>query len=85
MQRVTNGQGIDIVLNSLSHDFIPASLRVLLVGRPFHRDWEEGYLERQEVARQFPGVEYHALYLGEIAAAQPDIVRGMLRKFFRSS
>ena len=80
MQRVTGGQGVDIVLNSLAGDFIPASLRVLRSGGRFIEIGKTGIWNATEVARQFPGVEYHALYLGEIAAAQPDIVRGMLQE-----
>jgi NADPH:quinone reductase-like Zn-dependent oxidoreductase len=78
VQRVTGGQGVDIVLNSLSDDFIPASLRVLRSGGRFIEIGKKGIWSATEVARQFPGIEYHALYLGEIAAAQPDLVRGML-------
>jgi acyl transferase domain-containing protein/NADPH:quinone reductase-like Zn-dependent oxidoreductase len=79
VQRVTGGEGIDIVLNSLAGDFIPAGLRVLRGdGGRFIEIGKTGVWDAAEVARRFPNVEYHALYLGEIAAAQPAFVCGML-------
>ena len=78
VRRVTGGEGVDIVLNSLAGDFIPASLRVLKPGGRFIEIGKKDILSANDVARQFPDVEYHALYLGEVAAARPDFVRGML-------
>ena len=78
VQRATGGQGVDIVLNSLAGDFIPASLRVLRSGGRFIEIGKTGIWNAAQVAGKFPGVEYHALYLGEIAAAEPDVIRGLL-------
>src|SRR5690606_8190863 len=76
--RATNGEGVDIVLNSLAGDFIPASLRLLRQGGRFIEIGKTDIWNEAEVKRRFPGVEYHALYLGEVAAARPDLIRGML-------
>ena len=74
----TNGEGVDIVLNSLAGDFIPASLRLLREGGRFIEIGKTDIWNEEEVGRQFPGVDYYALYLGEVTAADPDLVRGML-------
>ena len=43
----TGGTGVDIVLNSLSGDFIPATLSVLQRQGPVRRDRQAGNLERE--------------------------------------
>ena len=78
--RDTNGDGVDIVLNSLAGDFIPASLRLLKPGGHFIEIGKTGIWDAARVADEFPGRHYHPLYLGEIAAARPLFVREMLQE-----
>jgi acyl transferase domain-containing protein/NADPH:quinone reductase-like Zn-dependent oxidoreductase/aryl carrier-like protein len=78
--RDTNGGGVDIVLNSLAGDFIPASLRLLKPGGHFIEIGKTGIWDAARVADEFPGRHYHPLYLGEIAAARPLFVREMLQE-----
>jgi acyl transferase domain-containing protein/acyl carrier protein len=78
LMAATGGQGVDVVLNALAGDFIPASLRVLRAGGRFVEIGKTGIWDAARVAAEFPGVRYHPLYLGEVAAAEPDRVRGML-------
>jgi NADPH:quinone reductase-like Zn-dependent oxidoreductase/aryl carrier-like protein len=79
VMRATNGEGVDIVLNSLAGDFIPESLRLVRRGGHFVEIGKSDIWDTARVTREFPGVSYHPLYLGEIAAARPEFVRDMLR------
>jgi len=77
--RETDGEGVDIVLNSLAGDFIPTSLQMLRKGRGhFIEIGKTGIWDAERVAAEYPGVAYHALYLGEVAAQRPEFVRQML-------
>jgi NADPH:quinone reductase-like Zn-dependent oxidoreductase/NAD(P)-dependent dehydrogenase (short-subunit alcohol dehydrogenase family)/aryl carrier-like protein len=74
------GEGMDIVLNSLAGDFIPASLALLKPGGHFVEIGKTGIWDHAKVAEIYPGRHYHPLYLGEVAAARPEHVRGMLEE-----
>jgi len=80
VDRDTGGEGVDIVLNSLAGDFIPASLGLLKPGGHFIEIGKTGIWDADRVADEFPGRHYHPLYLGEIAAARPQFVREMLQE-----
>jgi myxalamid-type polyketide synthase MxaB len=75
----TNGEGIDIVLNSLSGDFIPASLRTLRAGGRFIEIGKRGVWDQARVAAAYPGVTYHVFYLGEACSQDPQRIGSMLR------
>lgn len=79
VMRDSSGEGVDIVLNSLAGDFIPESLRMLRAGGHFIEIGKTGIWDQAKVGEAFPDVHYHPLYLGEIAAARPEFVRGMLQ------
>lgn len=78
VMRTTNGEGVDIVLNSLAGDFIPKSLGVLRRGGRFIEIGKTDIWDATRVAAEYPGLEYFALYLGEVTAADPQYVRNML-------
>ncbi|WSG63251.1 SDR family NAD(P)-dependent oxidoreductase [Nocardia sp. NBC_01730] len=72
---VTNGHGVDIVLDSSAGEFVDASLRLLPRGGRF---LEIGLTDRRdpaEVAERHPGVHYRGFHLSEI---DPDRMRGIL-------
>jgi myxalamid-type polyketide synthase MxaB len=75
----THGEGIDIVLNSLSGDFIPASLRTLRRGGRFIEIGKRGVWDEERVAQTYPGVTYHVFYLGEICEKTPQVIGALLR------
>jgi len=77
-RRASNGEGVDIVLNSLAGDFIPASLDLLCPGGRFIEIGKTDIWDAQAVASKYPDVEYHALYLGEMATSRPAYLREML-------
>ena len=78
VMRDSGGKGVDIVLNSLAGDFIPASLGTLAPGGRFVEIGKTGIWNEAKVAAEYPGVQYHAFYLGELAASRPELVRQML-------
>jgi acyl transferase domain-containing protein/NAD(P)-dependent dehydrogenase (short-subunit alcohol dehydrogenase family) len=76
--RDSNGEGVDIVLNSLAGEFIPASLGLLRKGGAFIEIGKTEIWDAGRVAERYPGIEYHALYLGDVAAADPAMIRERL-------
>ena len=78
IKTLTSGEGIDIVLNSLAGDFIPASLGLAAIGRPLRRNRKDRPSGRHaEVSSRYPGIRYAALYLGE---EEPARIQAMLRE-----
>ena len=75
----TGGEGIDVVLNSLSGDFIPASLRTLRTGGRFIEIGKRGVWDQERVAATYPGVTYHVFYLGEVCEKAPRVIGTLLR------
>ncbi|MEU7630022.1 SDR family NAD(P)-dependent oxidoreductase [Nocardia sp. NPDC049220] len=72
---LTDGRGVDIVLDSLAGEFVDASLRLLPRGGRF---LEMGLIDRRdphEVAERHPGVHYRGFHLSEIS---PDRVHEIL-------
>ncbi|MEU2514276.1 type I polyketide synthase, partial [Streptomyces syringium] len=68
---VTDGSGVDVVLNALSGEFVDASLRLLAPGGRF---LEMGKTDIRD-ADTLPGVDYRSFDLG---FADPDRIRQML-------
>ncbi len=71
----TNGRGVDVVLNSLSHEMMKQSLRLL---RPFGRFLEIGKRDLYEdtavgLRPLRHNVSYHAIDVDELVAQRPDI------------
>ncbi|MFG3252538.1 SDR family NAD(P)-dependent oxidoreductase [Streptomyces sp. NPDC048172] len=69
------GQGFDVVLNSLSGDFVDASLRLLRPGGRFIEMGKTDIRAAEEVSGDHPGVRYRAFDLRE---AGEDRVQEML-------
>ncbi|MEC3953118.1 SDR family NAD(P)-dependent oxidoreductase [Nocardia sp. CDC153] len=65
----TDGQGVDIVLDSLADEFVDASLRLLPRGGRFLEMGKTDVRDPQRVAAAHPGVDYRAFELFE---AGPD-------------
>ncbi|OBF09406.1 polyketide synthase [Mycobacterium sp. ACS4054] len=72
---VTGGRGVDLVLDSLSGDFVDASLRLVAPGGVFLEMGKTDMREPEAVAEQHPGVRYRAFDLFE---AGPDRIAQML-------
>src|SRR5687767_15971741 len=73
---VTAGKGVDVVLNSLAGDFIPASLAVLAPNGTFLELGKTEIWTAERVRSIRPDVAYHAIYLGELP---PPVLGTLLR------
>ncbi|MFE7858590.1 type I polyketide synthase [Streptomyces sp. NPDC057403] len=72
----SGGRGVDVVLNSLAHKFVDASLTLLPKGGHFVEMGKTDIREPRQVAADHPGVDYEAFDLYE---AGPDAIREMFR------
>lgn len=79
----TGGRGVNFVLNALSGDFIPASLSVLAEGGCFVEIGKTDEWNAERVTREYPGVAYHQLYLGDLTATNVELVCDMLETLYR--
>jgi acyl transferase domain-containing protein/NADPH:quinone reductase-like Zn-dependent oxidoreductase/aryl carrier-like protein len=77
VMRVTDGAGVDVVLNSLAGDFIPAGMRTLARGGCFAEIGKSGIWTAERAAREAPGIRYIVVDLGEAIRQDPAAVRTM--------
>ncbi|MFF1545129.1 SDR family NAD(P)-dependent oxidoreductase [Streptomyces sp. NPDC058291] len=68
----TGGRGVDIVLNSLNKDYIPAGLRCLAEGGRFVELGKIGVWSPEEMSARRPDVGYHNFDLSELPADELD-------------
>src|SRR3546814_12123507 len=66
----TGGEGVDVVLNSLTGEAIAAGLSVLKPGGRFVELGRAGIWPAERVAAEFPGVRYHVIALDRIPDAE---------------
>ena len=79
-RRLTHGEGVDVVLNSLSGEFIDRSLGLL---RPGGRFLEIGITDLRtpgQVAALAPGVAYHAIDLMRLQSDEPERLQALLER-----
>ncbi|MFL6072394.1 MAG: SDR family NAD(P)-dependent oxidoreductase [Mycobacteriales bacterium] len=80
----TDGDGVDVVLNALSGDFVDASLRMLPRGGRFLEIGKTDIRDAGSIAAEHEGVTYRAY---DMAEAGPDRIQEMLvelRELFES-
>jgi len=75
----TGGHGVDIVLNSLSGDFIAENLRCLAQGGRFIEIGKLGILSPEQMQQQRPDVHYHIFDLGEVGQQQPELIQNLFK------
>jgi NADPH:quinone reductase-like Zn-dependent oxidoreductase/acyl carrier protein len=80
IMRRTNGQGVDLVLNSLADEWIPASLGVLRAGGRFLEIGKRGIWTPEQVAALGKGIDYHIIYLGEVCERQPALINDLFTR-----
>ncbi|MEU4875628.1 SDR family NAD(P)-dependent oxidoreductase [Streptomyces sp. NPDC021608] len=68
----TGGRGVDVVLNSLNKDYIPAGLRCLAEGGRFVELGKIGVWSPEEMSARRPDVGYHNFDLSELPADELD-------------
>ncbi len=75
---ITDGVGVDIVLNSLAGDFIPKSLSILKEKGRFVEIGKTEVWDQKQVSEIKSDISYFILYLGEILEKDPLLIRKML-------
>ncbi len=74
----TNGQGVDLVLNSLTGEFIPKSLSVMKRNGRFLEIGKVGIWDAHQVAEVKPDASYDIIFLDDIRQQEPALIRSML-------
>ncbi len=77
---LTNGRGVDLVLNSLADEFAQQSMRVLADNGRFLEIGKRGILTPEEAARQKPNAAYHIVDWGETAQQDPALIHGLFQQ-----
>ena len=77
---LTQNRGVDVVLNSLAGDFIPAGLRSLANGGYFLELGKREIWSREAVASRRPDVRYAAYDLGEEIGKDPNLFSSMVNE-----
>ncbi|MEU4928280.1 type I polyketide synthase [Streptomyces yokosukanensis] len=72
----TGGRGVDVVLNSLAHSYVDASLKLLPEGGDFVEMGKTDIRDPHRVAADHPGVDYAAF---DLYAAGPDVIHDLFR------
>jgi myxalamid-type polyketide synthase MxaB len=78
--KLTNGKGVDVVLNSLNEDYIPRSLELLSPKGRFVEIGKLGIWTAEQVRALRPDVDYFSFDLLEVSQAQPDYIAALLNE-----
>ncbi len=78
--QLTGGAGVDIVLNSLTGDFIPATLRALAPQGRFVEIGRRGIWSASQMAQHKPGASYTVVDLAEVSRDDPARLNVLLRR-----
>lgn len=76
----TNGEGVDVVLNSLAGDFIAASFAVVRQGGHFLEIGKTGIWTEEQVAKLGRGIHYSVIFLGQDREQRPEVLAGLLQE-----
>ncbi|MBL8830151.1 MAG: type I polyketide synthase, partial [Planctomycetaceae bacterium] len=79
-EQIRAAGGVDVVLNSLNGDFIPASLVALRPGGAFVEIGKIGIRTADEMAQERPDVRYFAFDLGEVEEREPGMMGRLLEQ-----
>ncbi len=77
---LTGGRGVDVVLNSLSGDFIEASFRATASGGRFLEIGKRGIWSAEQVRQLGGKIDYHIVDVGETAGREPRLIEGILAR-----
>ncbi|MCL2731126.1 MAG: type I polyketide synthase [Actinomycetia bacterium] len=80
----TGGEGVDVVLNSLAHEFVDASLRLLPRGGDFLEMGKTDRRDPEEVAAAHPGVRYRTFNLDSDGPESVQVMLAELAELFAS-
>jgi len=74
VMNLTQGQGVDVVLNSLNGEFITKSFEALATGGRFVEIGKIGIWDENQVKQKRPDVQYFPFDLGEVAQQNPGLI-----------
>ena len=80
IRELTQGEGVDVVLNSLTGEAVSRGLGLLRSGGRFLEIGKRDVREPSSITRAYPGVTYHAFDLAELCRTDPKAVRLLLGK-----
>jgi acyl transferase domain-containing protein/acyl-CoA synthetase (AMP-forming)/AMP-acid ligase II/acyl carrier protein/SAM-dependent methyltransferase len=83
LPRMTDGRGVDVVLNCLTDPYIEAGLSVLAPGGRFIEIGKRGIWDLEQVARLRPDVSYHTLALDRMVIEDRTTVSATLAEVLR--
>ncbi|GDX84812.1 hypothetical protein LBMAG43_08540 [Methylococcaceae bacterium] len=75
----TNGKGVDIVLNSLTGDFIDENLRCLTQNGRFIEIGKLGIRTPEDMQHKRPDLDYQVFELGDIGEKQPELIQVLFK------
>lgn len=78
IMQITEGKGVDLVLNSLAGDSIPKSLSVLADNGRFLEIGKSGLLTPEQAAALGRGIQYHVVDWTPDARDNPQLIRDMM-------
>ncbi|MER0245973.1 SDR family NAD(P)-dependent oxidoreductase, partial [Streptomyces sp. HSW2009] len=80
----TGGRGVDVVLNSLAHDYVDASLRLLAPGGRFLEMGKTDIRQPDVIAADHPGIGYQAYDLMDAGADRIQEILAELHTLFET-
>ena len=78
--QITEGEGVDVVLNSLNGEFIDRSFEALADDGRFVELGKIGIWDEQQVQQNYPNAKYFPFDLGEVTRANPELIRDLWRE-----
>jgi len=81
----TDGQGVNIVLNSLADDFIGASFKVLAQGGSFLEIGKRGLWTHEQAEALGRDIKYHIVDWSTEAATQPEMIGEILQSLMAAA
>jgi 8-amino-7-oxononanoate synthase len=74
IMKLTEGKGVDILLNSLNGDFIPKNLEIMSKNGCFVEIGKVGIWSQEEIAAKRSDVSYFPFDLLEVSRSNPDLI-----------
>jgi myxalamid-type polyketide synthase MxaB len=83
VMQLTEGKGVDLILNSLNGDFIPQNLAILAPNGRFIEIGKVGIWDRAQVAEVRDDISYFPFDLLEVSRQDPDLIASMFAELRR--
>jgi NADPH:quinone reductase-like Zn-dependent oxidoreductase/acyl carrier protein len=78
IKKLTDGKGVDVVLNSLAGEYVPRSLSILGNGGRFVEIGKIDIWDEAKLAEVRPDVDYHIFALDDLLVREPETISEML-------